>query len=132
MDKKKQIALPEDDRNPKALRSRYHLTTDVLLRTGFHFLIGVQLPDFLRDNSGKTECELSRSNDSAVLSSNKRMIAAASGSISTTSRVLPLTSGNRRNLLLGVRFFLAFMPRVCWAGRCASRPGADLVKAWLP
>lgn len=58
-----------------------------------------QLPVFQSDNSGKTVRQGSRSKERAVLSWNKTTIAVRSGSTSTASTVLPLTSGNRRNCL---------------------------------
>ena len=75
--------------------SHGHLTMLGLLRMTGHRLRLRQLPVLRLPNSGNRISTGSRSKLSAVLSSNRMVIAVTSGSTSTASRVLPLTSGKR-------------------------------------
>src|SRR6185437_9502921 len=75
-----------------------HLSIVGLLWIAGHFLMLRQLPVFMLPSSGNTTSRGSRSKESTVLSSNIIVITVRSGSTSTASRVLPLTSGKRRSL----------------------------------
>jgi hypothetical protein len=96
-----------------------HETMEGLLCNGRHRFIPRQFPVFQSESSGKTASRRSKSKLSAVLSSNRMVMASASGSTSTLSTVLPLTWGNRRSL---VRFLRGCVPLEVAIGRL-SREG---------